>query len=408
MPDPAKVEEANIEQAHAEQVAAQMDLPPEPGVGVNQPFEVGYQKSDGSGERYPENSTVTPERAAEDLANWRRGNEDVQRASRDAELSQEIDKLRGAETQAQQPQQPVQEPPPLTTETGQPLPPELQTPENEELVRAFQREPKLLEAMNTLSWQSDQKIAAASQKAMEYVQAVDAQYANVTQQQANLALSSLFASFPELRGMNVEQINAAFPVLERSNPDRANQIRAHVAQVSQLTNEAARVQTAQWQQYQAAHQRQFQGWAQQQDNEYAKVEARDPPQRREAIRNEAHRMLRDYGLSDRDKGARNRIGTVFLEELAKDFEAHGVDAIKICRIERPTEYLKIVASTLPKEFEITDSRLEEISDNELDDLIQLARQQRAIIVNAERREDPAPDREPARLLQAISKAKTVS
>ena len=107
----------------------------------------------------------------------------------------------------------------------------------------------------------------------------------------------------------------------------------------------------------------------------------------------------------RRKGTRDRIGTAF---LAKDFEEHGVDAIKICRIERPTEYLKIVASTLPKEFEITDSRLEEISDNELDALIDLARQQLAIIVNAERREDPAPDREPARLLQALPAAKTVS
>jgi hypothetical protein len=110
----------------------------------------------------------------------------------------------------------------------------------------------------------------------------------------------------------------------------------------------------------------------------------------------------------RRKGARDRIGTAFLEELAKDFEEHGAGVIKIARIEKPVEYLKLVASTLPKEFEITDSRLEEISDNELDALIDLARQQRAIVVRAERREDPAPDREPARLLQTISAAKTVS
>jgi hypothetical protein len=110
----------------------------------------------------------------------------------------------------------------------------------------------------------------------------------------------------------------------------------------------------------------------------------------------------------RRKGARDRIGTAFLEELAKDFEEHGAGVIKIARIERPTEYLKIVASTLPREFEITDSRLEEISDNELDTLIELARQQRAIVINAERREDPAPDRESPRLLQAIPAAKTVS
>lgn len=110
----------------------------------------------------------------------------------------------------------------------------------------------------------------------------------------------------------------------------------------------------------------------------------------------------------RRKGARDRIGTALLEELAKDFEQHGADVIKIARIERPVEYLKIIASTLPKEFEITDSRLEEISDGELDALIELARQQRAIIVNAERREDSATPREPPRLLQAISETKTVS
>ena len=103
----------------------------------------------------------------------------------------------------------------------------------------------------------------------------------------------------------------------------------------------------------------------------------------------------------RRKGARDRIGTAFLEELAKDFEEHGAGVIKIARIERPTEYLKIVASTLPREFEITDSRLEDISDGELDALIDFARQQRAIIVDAERREDPAPDREPAGLLQTL-------
>ncbi len=93
---------------------------------------------------------------------------------------------------------------------------------------------------------------------------------------------------------------------------------------------------------------------------------------------------------------------MFLEELAKDFEEHGPEVIRLARIERPVEYLKIIAATLPNEFELTDSRLEEISDGELDALIELARQQRAIIVNAERREEPAADREPTRLLQAIS------
>ena len=37
----------------------------------------------------------------------------------------------------------------------------------------------------------------------------------------------------------------------------------------------------------------------------------------------------------RAKGARNKISTAFLEALAKDFEEHGVDAIKIMRVEKP-------------------------------------------------------------------------
>jgi hypothetical protein len=67
----------------------------------------------------------------------------------------------------------------------------------------------------------------------------------------------------------------------------------------------------------------------------------------------------------------------FLEALAKDFEEGGEDAIKIMRIERPAEYVKVVASILPKEFEINDSRLQELSDDELDGLLTYVRWQLA-------------------------------
>jgi hypothetical protein len=40
-----------------------------------------------------------------------------------------------------------------------------------------------------------------------------------------------------------------------------------------------------------------------------------------------------------------------LEAIAKDFEQHGEEAIEIARMERPVEYLRVVASLLPKEFE---------------------------------------------------------
>lgn len=85
----------------------------------------------------------------------------------------------------------------------------------------------------------------------------------------------------------------------------------------------------------------------------------------------------------RVKGARNRIAYKLIEALAKDFEEHGEEAIRIARIERPHEYLKIIVSTMPKEFEITDSRLQEISDDELEILIDRLRQERSSIRSAD-------------------------
>jgi len=76
----------------------------------------------------------------------------------------------------------------------------------------------------------------------------------------------------------------------------------------------------------------------------------------------------------RRKGSRDRICTALLEAIAKDFEQHGEEAVKIARVERPVEYLRVVASLLPKEFEITDNRLKDIPDDELDLLLEYARQ----------------------------------
>jgi hypothetical protein len=80
----------------------------------------------------------------------------------------------------------------------------------------------------------------------------------------------------------------------------------------------------------------------------------------------------------RRKGSRDRISTALLEAIAADFEQYGAEAVKIARCERPVEYLRVVASLLPKEFEITTQNItHELSDDELESLIEHARQQRA-------------------------------
>src|SRR5215813_8515048 len=75
----------------------------------------------------------------------------------------------------------------------------------------------------------------------------------------------------------------------------------------------------------------------------------------------------------RAKGARNKLSVAFLEAFAADFEQHGAEVIKIVRVEKPGEYLKTAAYLMPKEFEITETRLMEIPDDELDAFIEFAR-----------------------------------
>jgi len=77
----------------------------------------------------------------------------------------------------------------------------------------------------------------------------------------------------------------------------------------------------------------------------------------------------------RIKGVKNRLSHAFLTALAEDFERHGVETLKIARMEKPVEYIRIVAGLMPKELEIVDSRLADLSDEELDVFIAKLRAQ---------------------------------
>ena len=77
----------------------------------------------------------------------------------------------------------------------------------------------------------------------------------------------------------------------------------------------------------------------------------------------------------RAKGARNKLSHAFLTALAEDFEQHGIETLQIARLERPVEYIKVVAALMPKELDIMDSRLTDLSDEELDVFIAKLRAQ---------------------------------
>src|SRR5215475_12911735 len=103
----------------------------------------------------------------------------------------------------------------------------------------------------------------------------------------------------------------------------------------------------------------------------------------------------------RRKGSRDRISTALLEAIATDFEQFGEEAVKIARVEKPVEYLRIVASLLPKEFEIVDSRLQDISDEELDAFIEVARRRVITLKDIGDGTAETTDAEPPQLLPPV-------
>jgi hypothetical protein len=75
----------------------------------------------------------------------------------------------------------------------------------------------------------------------------------------------------------------------------------------------------------------------------------------------------------RPKGSRNKLAEDFVRELQADFQEHGKVAIATVRSERPHEYLKVVASLLPKQIEVKEGAFDGVSDEQLAALVYAAR-----------------------------------
>ena len=67
----------------------------------------------------------------------------------------------------------------------------------------------------------------------------------------------------------------------------------------------------------------------------------------------------------RPKGARNKLGEAFLEAMHADFDQHGPAVIATVRADKPEQYLKVVASILPKEMNIKVSEFDDLTDDQL-------------------------------------------
>ena len=72
----------------------------------------------------------------------------------------------------------------------------------------------------------------------------------------------------------------------------------------------------------------------------------------------------------RPKGSRNRIAELLLDDLCTAWAEHGRDAIARMLKQRPGDFVKVVASLVPRELLVGEaSPLASLSDDELETLI---------------------------------------
>lgn len=69
--------------------------------------------------------------------------------------------------------------------------------------------------------------------------------------------------------------------------------------------------------------------------------------------------------SGRPRGSRNVLSEAFIAALHVDFAEYGVAVIEKVRTEKPAEYLKIVASLVPRDINLNTPGIEEMTDDEL-------------------------------------------
>ena len=72
-------------------------------------------------------------------------------------------------------------------------------------------------------------------------------------------------------------------------------------------------------------------------------------------------------------GSRNKLNAQFLDDLREIWEQHGKSALKTVALEQPAALVKVMASILPKEFEISEFRLQDLSDEQLEAITAILR-----------------------------------
>jgi hypothetical protein len=73
------------------------------------------------------------------------------------------------------------------------------------------------------------------------------------------------------------------------------------------------------------------------------------------------------------EGTKNKLTSFFFRDLLAAWEEMGVDAIRATAISKPAEFVKIVASLMPKEFAVRAENVADMTDVDLEDAVEVLR-----------------------------------
>jgi hypothetical protein len=96
------------------------------------------------------------------------------------------------------------------------------------------------------------------------------------------------------------------------------------------------------------------------------------------------------GKGGRPLGSRTKLCKRLLEDLFADWQEGGQAAIKMMRIERPAEYVRVMCGILPKEMLFETGSVSELADDELDHMIEMLRE-RALAARQEQALEMGPE-----------------
>lgn len=87
-------------------------------------------------------------------------------------------------------------------------------------------------------------------------------------------------------------------------------------------------------------------------------------------------VVNPRGLSDEDIRSQRRLGAIgheIVRDLERDYRDHGIGVIEKLRKEEPWNYLRLLLSLVPERPLTADDWFSQLTDGQLDELLQVAR-----------------------------------